>query len=152
MSLDRRIMSVGIIVLVFTAMLPFSAIVMLSMAGPEAMSQGIQNIFFYLGWFINPIIMIIAGIIVMRLSHSREFSRALLAGIILGLVYTLAILGIQFTFISEGSAFLPISDSEIPGGLASLLHGLVPGAWAFCIAGCLLGAFTVSRGAGPPEE
>ena len=145
MGLDYRIVSIGIIIMFFTGMMPFSAMVILSFVGTETLVLGIKEIFFYLGWFINPIIMIIAAIVVMRVSNSSEFLRGVLTGIILALTYTIVILVIQVTFTPGGPQFLPFSGIEMPEGYMESFYDLILKAYIFSIAGGLRGAYSTSR-------
>jgi hypothetical protein len=152
MPLSSNSLSVGIIVMFVTAMMPFSAMIILSLAGEEALILGLKEIYFYLGWFINPIIMIIASVIVMRMSAPSGYSRGILAGLILALVYTAVITGIQLNFTPEGGPpLLPFSGIAMPDTYISYLYELVIKAYVFCIAGGLLGAYTISRQGYKPE-
>ncbi len=145
MALSFKTLSIGIIVMFVTGMMPFSAIIILSIMGAEVLVTGIQQIFFYLGWFINPVMMVITGIIVMRISNSWELSRGVLAGIIMALTYTVVILVIQLTFTPGGPQFLPFSGIEMPGGYMNIFYEMILKAYIFCIAGGLIGAYSVSR-------
>lgn len=145
MALNFKALSIGIIVMFVTGMMPFSAMIILSIVGAEILVIGIQQISFYLGWFINPVMMIITGIIVMRISNSREPSRGVLAGIIMALTYTAVILVIQLTFAPEGPQFLPFSGIEMPEGYMNIFYEMILKAYIFCIAGGIIGAYSVSR-------
>ncbi len=145
MGLDSRIISIGIIVMFLAAMMPYSALIILSLIGTEVMILGIREIFFYLGWFINPVLMIVTGIIVMRVSRSSEYSRGMLAGIILALTYTAVVLLIQLTFTPEGPMVLPFSGINMPEGYMNSFYELIIKAYVFCIAGGLTGAYSASR-------
>jgi len=150
MPLSLKTMSIGIIVMFFTAMMPFSAMIILSIVGGEVLVLGIQEIGFYLSWFINPVIMIILGIIVMRISNSQELSRGVFAGIIMAVTYTIVTLGMQISFTPEGAQFLPFGI-EITSAYMFSFSDMIIKAYIFCIAGGLFGAYSVSRGGVKPE-
>lgn len=147
MGLNFKVMSIGIIVMFFTAMMPFSALIILSILGGEVLVLGIQEIFFYLGWLINPIIMIIAGIVVVRIADAPELSRGLLAGVILALTYTIVLLGMQVAFTPEGPLVLPFSGIELTGAYMLPFSDMIIKAYVFCILGGLLGAYSVQKSA-----
>lgn len=147
MNLNYRILGIGIIIMFFTAMMPFSAMILLSLTDTEILVLGIQQIFFFLGWFINPIIMIITGIVIMRMSDSDEYTTGLLTGVILGSFYTALTLFLQFNFVPEAPQVLPLSGVEMITSYMGSFYELIIKAYIFSVIGGLLGAYSIRRGA-----
>lgn len=147
MGLNRRALGIGAILMFFTGMMPFSAMVVLSIMETEVLVLGIHEILFYLGWFINPVLMIIAGVLVMRSSASREYSQGLLAGVVLALVYTAVIMFMQVNFTPQSPLLLPFSGIKMPETYLGSFYELIIKAYVFCILGGIIGAYSVRRSA-----